>query len=153
MKSNYIGLSGYRVHRVERVGKVCQIQASYYHKPAGCPRCGGRRLVSKGPYHRKPRAPFGAELPRPNAYNFLRLPVIAGQQTSQGQVLVQIRPMDPEGRYLHPIQLLRRAWRKSTVPGYRKPDLLPALHHDDDLAISVDGRLRTIGQSSHATHV
>lgn len=54
MKSGDIGIAGYEAVEVNR-RRDYEIEAKFERKPSSCPRCGSRRLVSKGPYLRQAR--------------------------------------------------------------------------------------------------
>ncbi len=70
---------------------------------------------------------------------FLKLAVVAFEQTAKRQVLIQIRPMQAKGRNLDMVQLLARASGQTGVFRNRKANLCATFHADDNPAINMSG--------------
>lgn len=82
---------------------------------------------------------------RMGGFTFRMLSVIACEETAEGKVLIQIRPMEAEGRNLDPVQLLGRPERQPGIASHWKSHLSSALHRNYDLPVLEDGRPRAIG--------
>jgi len=78
------------------------------------------------------------------------LAVVAGQDAANGQILVQIGPVEEEGGELDVVELLGEFAFRARIPFDREGDLQPALHLDLDLACPVSGAHRAVNQGAHA---
>lgn len=84
-------------------------------------------------------------MPDISALNFPALTVITCQQSMEGKILVQIRPVNPKRGNLNPAQLLRGPLCEPGIAVNSKTNFIPALHRNDYLSIPEDGRTRAIG--------
>ena len=84
---------------------------------------------------------------RPSTLNLdsLVLAVISPQQSAKGKVLIQVWPVNTEGRNFHPPQLFRCSTRQARVAGHGKANDVTAFHLQNNLAIPEKGRSCAIG--------
>jgi hypothetical protein len=80
----------------------------------------------------------------------LKLAVISFEQSLEGQVLIQVRPMKTEWRNLNMIQLWVRASRQTGIFRRWKTNLRAAFHANDDPAIHMGGGASSLSQIIHA---
>jgi len=80
----------------------------------------------------------------------LILAVVACEQASKRQILIEIGPMQAEGRHLDIVQLIRRPLGQPRVPTDRKTHFQPAVHRDHSVTISEGRCFRRINQGAHA---
>ena len=80
------------------------------------------------------------------------LTVVSGEDSANGKILVQIRPVQSERRKLDVVELVAGLTLQAWVAAQRKRDLQPALHHHVDLPISMMGTQRFVNQGAHSTY-
>jgi len=79
------------------------------------------------------------------------LSIVTGQDATNGEILVEVGPVQTEGRKLHTTQLLFRLAFEPGVAADGECDLEPGVHFDVDPAGLMPGLYGLVNQSTHAT--